>query len=87
LEHATSAAQIRAFTNLVTLVRSRRLRIPPDAVDLINELKIIRAEILKGGQVRFGAPEGYNDDTVYSLIWALDALVDLPFVAPVVTAV
>jgi hypothetical protein len=63
-----------AFTRLFTLAREGRLKIPPGAEVLIEELKILRHTIGDTGIPRFSAAGGRHDDTVFALAWAAHAL-------------
>ncbi len=60
--------------NLAIWIEQRKIRIPAECVDLIEELKIFRFEILPSGKIRYSAPEGKHDDCVIALalaVWEL----------------
>lgn len=57
------------ITNLAIGIEQRKIWLP-DIPELIQELKMFGYEITKGGNIRYGAPEGYYDDIVVAVALA-----------------
>jgi hypothetical protein len=65
----TSATKKDLIENLSIMIENRQLSIP-NIPQLINELKLYGYKTTASGNVQYGAPEGYHDDTVIALALA-----------------
>jgi hypothetical protein len=68
-----SKTQVPAFTNLSKLFEENRIFFPKELKTLEKELSSFYVEFSKKGHLTFGT-RNKNDDTVYSLCWAVHAL-------------
>ncbi|MEM0445568.1 MAG: terminase family protein [Nitrososphaerota archaeon] len=68
--HNLKEAMIAAIQSLM---RGRRIRIPADAPELINQLRAYQRVETQTGGVRYEAPRGQHDDYVMSLALAVGA--------------
>ncbi len=71
--HATTTAQVPAFTELHRIVAEGRLHFATDLERLAAEMKTFIYDTT-GKQPKFGHAKGFNDDRVYSLSWAIWSL-------------
>ena len=69
--HATSTAQVPAFTELYRIVKERRLHFSDKLKDLASEMGTFLYE-LKGASPKFGSDK-HHDDRIYSLCWSIFA--------------
>ncbi len=74
--HATSTAQVPAFTELHRIVAEGRLHFPSEFERLAEEMKTFIYDT-SGKQPKFGHAKGFNDDRVYSLAWSIWSLRDV----------
>ena len=66
----TSNIKTTLVTNLRSNILQRRIVIPADASELINQLRLYQQVTGEGGTVRYGAPPGEHDDYVTALALA-----------------
>ena len=71
--HATSTAQVPAFTELHRIVNEGRLHFPKELERLAAEMRTFTYDN-SGKSPRFGHAQGFHDDTVYSLTWGVWSL-------------
>jgi hypothetical protein len=65
----TNATKKDLIENLSIMIENQQLSIPQIPV-LINELKLYGYKTTRSGNVQYGAPEGYHDDSVIGLALA-----------------
>ncbi len=65
----TNASKKDLIENLSMMIENQQITIPP-IPELINELKLFGYKTSASGNVQYGAPEGYHDDTVIALALA-----------------
>ena len=73
----TSSIKEALATTLCNLIQNRRLTIPADATELINQLSMFQRKLGKSG-TRYEAPEGAHDDYVISLALAVYSAIREP---------
>jgi hypothetical protein len=71
--HATSTAQVPAFTELHRIVNEGRLHFPKELERLAAEMRTFTYDN-SGKSPRFGHAQGFHDDTIYSLAWGVWSL-------------
>jgi len=71
--HATTTAQVPAFTELHRIVAEGRLHFPVELERLAEEMGTFVYDS-SGKQPKFGHAKGFHDDRVYSLAWAIWSL-------------
>jgi len=74
LGHGTPNEQMSIFTELHRIVSDGRLHFPAELKQLSSEMRTFRYDLKAKQNVTFGHAEGFHDDRVYSLAWAIYAL-------------
>ncbi len=67
----TSNLKEAMITTLHNAMQNKKLTIPSDATELINQLRIFQRKQTQTGHIKYEAPEGEHDDYVLSLALAV----------------
>jgi len=66
----TNASKAELIENLSMKIEAMEIRFPKELTELTSELKLFGWTKSKGGNIIYGAPEGYHDDCVIALALA-----------------